>query len=84
MKPSTNISKASQKLIGNFKTIEKTVASRHQRNMCYKITCCTSIIQGNDTYGSGMVVLTTNIAISKVPFLICMRVLCCDHIGVLV
>lgn len=43
-------------VIGNYKNVEKTVASRHQRNMCYKMTCCTNFIQGNDTYGSGMYV----------------------------
>lgn len=39
-------------VIGNFKNVEKTVAFRHQRMMCYKMTC-ESFIEGNAAYGVG-------------------------------
>ncbi len=39
--------------IGNFKNIEKTVASRHQRYMCYKMTCSTNFLGGNVVIGVG-------------------------------
>ena len=39
-------------LIGNFKNVEKTVAYRHQRAMCHKMTCCTHFLGGNTAYGT--------------------------------
>lgn len=40
-------------VIGNYKNIEKTVAGRHQRLMCYKMSC-TDFLGGNASYGIGM------------------------------
>ena len=42
--------------LGNFKNIAKTVAIRHQRYMCYKLTCCQFLVEPN-TYGSGNILL---------------------------
>jgi len=39
--------------IGNFKNIAKTVAVRHQRFMCYKLTCCLQFLGVPNTYGAG-------------------------------
>ena len=39
--------------LGNFKNIAKTVAIRHQRYMCYKLTCCLKFLEEPTTYGSG-------------------------------
>lgn len=46
--------------LGNFKNIGKTVATRHQRYMCYKTTCGTFFGE-NTAYGSGnnTVILTS-------------------------
>ena len=40
-------------VVGNFINIEKTVAHRHQRAMCYKMTCTTNFLEGGVAYGSG-------------------------------
>ena len=48
--------------VGNFKNIEKTVATRHQRHMCYKMTCTTNYLGGENAYGSGMSLPTSNIS----------------------
>ena len=37
--------------IGNFKNLEKTVAFRHQRFMCHKMTCTTNFLGGDTVYG---------------------------------
>ena len=39
--------------IGNFKNIAKTVAVRHQRYMCYKLTCGLQFLGVPNTYGAG-------------------------------
>ena len=39
--------------IGNFKNIGKTVSSRHQRYMCYRMTCTDNFLGGETTYGVG-------------------------------
>ena len=38
--------------LGNFINLPKTVANRHQRYMCYKLTCSTNFIQ-EDVLGPG-------------------------------
>lgn len=40
-------------IIGNFKNIEKTVVCRHQRHMCYKMTCLMNFVESNSEYGPG-------------------------------
>lgn len=40
-------------ILGNFKNIEKTVASRHQRHMCYKMTCSNHFLGGENAFGPG-------------------------------
>lgn len=40
-------------VLGNFKNIEKTVAHRHQRAMCHKMTCTPNFLDGGVAYGSG-------------------------------
>jgi len=40
--------------LGNFINIPKTLAHRHQRFMCYKMTCSVQFLQTPNTYGSGM------------------------------
>ena len=40
-------------VIGNFKNIEKTVAVRHQRFMCYKMTCCINFLEEESDFGPG-------------------------------
>ena len=42
--------------IGNFKK-EKTVASRHQRYMCYKMSCTLNILGGDTKYGVGKLII---------------------------
>jgi len=39
--------------LGNFKNIAKTVATRHQRYMCYKLTCC-QFLEESNIHGSGI------------------------------
>ena len=46
--------KKTAQIVGNFRNIEKTVATRHQRYMCYKMTCCTSFLGGNNDFGPGI------------------------------
>ena len=41
-------------ILGNFKNIEKTVAGRHQRYMCYKMTCTTHFLRSENEYSPGM------------------------------
>ena len=41
-------------IIGNFKNIEKTVACRHQRHMCYKMTCSNHFLGGKSDFGPGI------------------------------
>ena len=38
--------------LGNFINVEKTVATRHQRFMCYKMEC-TNFLGGDSGYGCG-------------------------------
>ena len=40
-------------VVRNFKNIEKTIASRHQRYMCYKMTCSTDFLCKDPAYGPG-------------------------------
>lgn len=40
--------------LNNFINIAKTLAYRHQRFMCYKMTCSVQFLQMPNTYGSGM------------------------------
>lgn len=40
-------------ILGNFKNIEKTVATRHQRHMCYKMACTMHFLGGENQYGPG-------------------------------
>ena len=40
--------------LNNFINIAKTLAHRHQRFMCYKMTCSVQFLQTSNTYGSGM------------------------------
>ena len=44
--------KKTAQTLGSFKNIAKTVAIRHQRYMCYKLSCCQFLGEPN-TYGSG-------------------------------
>jgi len=37
-------------VVRNFKNTKKTIASHHQRYMCYKMTCSTDFL-GKDPYG---------------------------------
>lgn len=39
--------------LGNFINVEKTVANRHQRFMCYKMECSTNFLGGDTSYGCG-------------------------------
>ena len=39
--------------LGNFINVPKTVATRHQRFMCYKMTCSTNFLQEENGYGIG-------------------------------
>ena len=41
-------------VIGNFKNIEKTVAVRHQRFMCYKMTCSIDFLESEISFGPGI------------------------------
>ena len=54
--------------IGNFKNIAKTVAVRHQRYMCYKLTCGLQFLGVPNTYGAGNTV-----------FAILYLILLCSH-----
>ncbi|XP_065884437.1 uncharacterized protein [Dysidea avara] len=38
--------------LGNFTNIGKTVATRHQRYMCYKMTCSTNFLGADIAYGT--------------------------------
>ena len=40
--------------LGNFTNIGKTVATRHQRYMCYKMTCSTNFLGADIAYGTGI------------------------------
>ena len=41
-------------VLGNFKNIQKSVAFRHQRNMCHKMTCTHNFLEGTAAqYGNG-------------------------------
>lgn len=40
--------------LGNFINVEKTVATRHQRFMCYKMECSNNFLGGDTSYGCGM------------------------------
>ena len=46
-------------ILGNFKNIEKTVAVRHQRHMCYKMTCCNNFLGGENEFGPGIIINMT-------------------------
>ena len=39
--------------LGNFINVPKTVATRHQRYMCYKMTCSTNFLREENGYGTG-------------------------------
>lgn len=39
--------------LGNYTNIAKTVATRHQRYMCYKMTCRVRFLQEEDMFGPG-------------------------------
>ena len=45
--------KKTAQIVGNFKNIEKTVATRHQRYMCYEMTCTTGFLGGEHSFGPG-------------------------------
>ena len=40
--------------LGNFTNIAKSLANRHQRYMCYKMTCSVQFLKVPDTYGPGL------------------------------
>ena len=42
--------------IGNFKNIGKTDASRHQRYMCYRMTCTEHFFGVETVYGVGKLI----------------------------
>lgn len=39
--------------LGSYKNIAKTVSTRHQYYMCYKMTCSVKFLGVENTYGSG-------------------------------
>ena len=41
-------------VLGNFTNIAKTVAVRHQRYMCYKMTCGMNFLGGEEAIGPGL------------------------------
>ena len=43
--------------IGNFKNVEKTVALRHQRWMCHKMTCLTDFLESDIGFGTGIAII---------------------------
>ena len=47
-------------IIGNFKNVEKTVAHRHQRYMCYRMTCTKPFLGTVVSFGPGMHAIIIN------------------------
>lgn len=41
-------------VLGNFKNVQKTVAFRHQRAICHKMSCTPNFLQETVAYGTGM------------------------------
>jgi len=66
MRQSTNILRKLLKLWEISKT-ERTVATRHQRYICYKMTCATNFIGGENAYGPGMSLPTVKMLYSAIP-----------------
>jgi len=60
MKLNTNTSRKLPRILGNFINIGKTVATRHQRYMCYKMTCSTNFLGEDTAFGTGIQVHTCN------------------------
>ena len=44
--------------LGSYKNIAKTVSTRHQYYMCYKMACSVKFLGVENTYGSGNVNIT--------------------------
>ena len=39
-------------VIGNYKNVEKTLATRHQRHMCFKMTCFNNYLGSDNICGN--------------------------------